>query len=472
MLFRLPFATQCILVLFVLCSVAQGDQGVYPLLTPGKQGSCVAIESRGDDRQHFLTVEHADGNGNGINVNVNGTLYPCERVTGWTGIPEPISLIRAKTAIKGVRTYSIAPGSQQPGDVVYSVGFQFGRYRGVKTKVKRVERSHGGYYVLDGIMNSGSSGGAVLNESGRLVALIQSVHDGSRETLAVSVRDATNGFADGRLVQWICTPNGCIPQYRVDSRVRVRERGSVGILGRSYVREYIPPPATPQPQQPIPRPQPPPQQGTVIQNACVVDYDKLAALFMQQYGDQLRGEDGLPGVNGNDGRPGANGRDGETPKIDMDELANAITLKYADRIRGEQGQRGSDGMRGPQGERGLIGVPSEEELAAVIDLWVSRNGDMINQYIVDASESQINALVARIEALENRQPSGDAVDLTTINKRITSLEERKFFVAIGDGKRKQLLDADRYTGREDDPIIIDINKLMDSIREAQTESGQ
>jgi hypothetical protein len=105
--------------------------------------------------------------------------------------------------------------------------------------------------------------------------------------------------------------------------------------------------------------------------------------------------------------------------------------------------KGEPGEPGPTGERGLIGVPSEPELQAVIDTWVSRNDD------------RIRALVAELIREQMRANPGEKFDSAAIEKRLTSLEKKPLTVVITEnGKVK---DEETYLPGE--PVVFDLARL-------------
>lgn len=441
----------CLFALAALCNFACADHGVYKVVTgSGAIGSAVAIETGQTERQHLLTTDHVLKGESSFAIEHKGQLLECEPVGFWEAYPERLLIMRTKAKAK-LKNRVMRQKPVKAGENVYLLGYDHGRYTMRRGRVRDVQTLLKSYLQIEGVVSPGASGGAVIDAEGYLIGIIDSYAKEERSlAFASNIQAATGQFQNTVKVQWRCNPSGCYPIMRQQGRVI--ERGSYGLLGGGYERQYIPPQPVPDPISQPPRPQP----QTVVPGGCVVDYDKLASQFMQQYGDQLRGEDGLPGV---DGEPG---RDGQTPQIDLDALANAITTKYADRIRGQRGERGNDGQQGPQGERGLIGVPDEDELAAVVDLWVERNIDKIEAFI-DARTGDNSDLIRRIEALENREPStGEPTDLTTVNNRLAKLEERNQRVLIIDGKTKNVLDDETYEPGE--PIVLDIQRLIESVK--------
>lgn len=78
----------------------------------------------------------------------------------------------------------------------------------------------------------------------------------------------------------------------------------------------IPPVAPPTP--PVSPPEPP---------KVTLDYDKLAQVIVDRYGDRLRGPQGPPGQNGQDGGPGppgTPGQPGQDAQVDLDSLAGKV----------------------------------------------------------------------------------------------------------------------------------------------------
>ena len=95
------------------------------------------------------------------------------------------------------------------------------------------------------------------------------------------------------------------------------------------------------------------------------------------------------------------------------------------------------------GERGLIGVPSEKEIAAVIDLWISRNDAKIREYIRHVIQEQ-----------------NEAAESGELEERLTRLEKQKLRMMVVDGTTKDVLDDESYSPGE--PVILDIRRLRGS----------
>jgi len=154
--------------------------------------------------------------------------------------------------------------------------------------------------------------------------------------------------------------------------------------------------------------------------------------------EQLRGD---PGPAGEDGKPGNPGR-----SIDREQAADIISTwleANMDQLKGDPGAPGKDGRDGKPGERGLIGVPSEKEIAAVIDLWISRNDAKIRQYIRQVIQEQ-----------------GEAPESGELEERLTRLEKQKLRMMVVDGETKNVLDDESYAPGE--PVILDIRRLKGS----------
>lgn len=139
--------------------------------------------------------------------------------------------------------------------------------------------------------------------------------------------------------------------------------------------------------------------------------------------EQLRGDPGKPGERGPEGAAG---------RTLSKEMATEIITQWL--------EANKDQLRG---ERGLIGVPSEAEIAAVIDTWIERNDPRIRDFVreVIREESQ-------------KQSSGD------VDARLTALEERRLRMMIVDGSSKSVLDDETYDPGE--PVILDIRRLRGS----------
>jgi hypothetical protein len=139
--------------------------------------------------------------------------------------------------------------------------------------------------------------------------------------------------------------------------------------------------------------------------------------------EQLRGDPGKPGERGPEGAAG---------RTVSKEMATEIITQWL--------ESNKDQLRG---ERGLIGVPSEAEIAAVIDTWIERNDPRIREFVreVIREESQ-------------QQSSGD------VDARLTALEARRLRMMIVDGSSKSVLDDETYDPGE--PVILDIRRLRGS----------
>jgi len=142
--------------------------------------------------------------------------------------------------------------------------------------------------------------------------------------------------------------------------------------------------------------------------------------------DELRGD---PGPAGQDGKPGNPGR-----AIDK-AMAEDIITSWLD-ANAEQ-------LKGERGERGLIGVPSEAEIAAVIDLWIQRNDPRIKEFV---------RKIIREEKAAQTEPNLEA--------RLTAVEQRRLRMMIVDGSSSDVLDDETYD--PDEPVILDIRRLRGS----------
>lgn len=392
-------------LLLMLCANTGFGEGVYQIYDGTERGSCVSIPIQGDDRQHFLTVDHASDSGD-LSIVIRGTHYPAERVTGWRTGLEPVSLVRVINPVPHtVPVYDIGATPLRQGESVYCVGFPFGRYTGRKSRVNSVQQA--GYYTTVGIMDSGSSGGAILTESGKLVGIISSVDDRTGETLSVNLHAATRGYTTVRTVQWQCTPQGCIPCYpsRPPQNYIRHQRIEPRLLGPPRV-EYFEQSTVPQPQPTQPAPQP----------SIEIDHELIASLVKQEIArlwrenrEHLRGEPGPPGADGRDGVDG--------PQITVQEVAQYLVTNHAQQLRGESGPAGKDGQPGARGPAGPLTTYDDQQL---IDLL--------------ADDPRVQDLLARLEAVEQR---------------------RQRVMLVEDGN---VLDDETYG--PDEPIILDLKRIV------------
>lgn len=413
---RHNWRTVLIGLLLMLCANTGFGEGVYQIYDGTERGSCVSIPIQGDDRQHFLTVDHASDSGD-LSIVIRGTHYPAERVTGWRTGLEPVSLVRVINPVPHtVPVYDIGATPLRQGESVYCVGFPFGRYTGRKSRVNSVQQA--GYYTTRGIMDSGSSGGAILTESGKLVGIISSVDDRTGETLSVNLHAATRGYTTVRTVQWQCTPQGCIPCYpsRPPQNYIRHQRIEPRLLGPPRV-EFFEQSTVPQP-----APQAQPQQPATPQPSIEVDWSEFDSLVKQELVKlwerdkaQLRGrpgadgKDGAPGARGPQGPPGV-GQQGPTgppgpagpPPTDAQVVAAVRTILYEDpeRFRGPPGKEGS---------RGLVGVPDEEDIRNWLVGAASdpATRQMLATVLADivAADPRVEQLIERLDQLEASGPA-------------------------------------------------------------------
>lgn len=174
--------------------------------------------------------------------------------------------------------------------------------------------------------------------------------------------------------------------------------------------------AEPAPQ--VYQPLPSPDVGLTIQRAV--------REWLEANREQLRGDPGTPGERGPEGHAG-----------------RSVSKEAASEIISQWLEANKDQLRGEQGERGLIGVPSEAEIAAVIDTWIERNDPRIRDFVREVIREELG-----------KQSSGD------MDARVTALEARRLRMMIVDGSSKSVLDDETYDPGE--PVILDIRRLRGS----------
>lgn len=196
-----------------------------------------------------------------------------------------------------------------------------------------------------------------------------------------------------------CGPNGC-PIYL---RPRIQQP-MIGIglpIGPPrYVQEAAPVPRPPQVYVPQPRPEQP-QYQTLVGPA---------------------GPRGEQGPAGKDGLPGCDGKDG---KVDQASIETAIVTWLESN---KEDLKGQTGLTGPAGRS-----VEKEDIQAAVNKWLSENF---------------------------KQPtgSGEPVDLSSIESRLSAIEARK--IRIVTSKGKVLVDDETYSGSQDDPIILNIDRIL------------
>lgn len=295
------------------CRVSVPDGGgVY------SKGSGVLI-GESDDKAWVLTNWHVVRDGSGqCSVTFGGETVP-GRVLKTDNVAD-LALIECEAI--GVDPVEFAPMYPTKGDIVIAGGF------GPDDQWRAVEGPVSGYYSPDqgrtkdtlamrGSVRQGDSGGPIVDEQGRLVAVLWGT-DGS-EVMGTQV---------GRIMA-VCQAFGCAPC----------QSGSCG-------RGWCPAPyAQPRQQRPqiISRPQAvpraPQQSVPSIPNAvpqspakgCECDPTlgkriteleaKIAAAEASIESGQFAGKPGRDGVDGKDGK------DGATPEIDYDKIAAKVAAE-------------------------------------------------------------------------------------------------------------------------------------------------
>ena len=196
-----------------------------------------------------------------------------------------------------------------------------------------------------------------------------------------------------------CGPNGC-PIYL---RPRIQQP-MIGIglpIGPPrHVQEAVPVPRPPQVYVPQPRPEQPQYQTLV-------------------------GPTGPRGEQGPAGKDGIHGRDGKDGKVDQASIETAIVTWLE---ANKEDLKGQTGLTGPAGRS-----VEKEDIQAAVNKWLAENF---------------------------KQPtgSGEPVDLSSIESRLAAIEARK--IRIVTSKGKVLVDDETYSGSQDDPIILNIDRIL------------
>lgn len=171
------------------------------------------------------------------------------------------------------------------------------------------------------------------------------------------------------------------------------------------------------------------EPAPVVQQSAIPDLSPVVRQSVRDWleanREQLRGDAGPPG---HDGR--------SVSKSEAESIISTWLEANREQLRGEPGPAGRDGVDGQQGERGMIGVPSEEEIAAVIDLWIQRNDPRIREFVKQVVREEF---------------AGD------MDARVTALEARRLRMMIVDGKAKTVIDDETYGPGE--PVILDLRRF-------------
>lgn len=133
----------------------------------------------------------------------------------------------------------------------------------------------------------------------------------------------------------------------------------------------------------------------------------------------------LQGPAGPQGPPGLNGKDGKDGKVDQASIEAAIVTWLESN---KEDLKGQTGLTGPAGRS-----VEKEDIQIAVNKWLSENF---------------------------KQPTGSSepVDLSAIEARIAELEARK--IRIVTSKGKVLVDDESYTGSQDDPIILNLDRIL------------
>lgn len=422
-----------LLLIIPQCAYAETG-GVYKLETETSTATCVGIETPGERHLHFLTIAHAV-DCEKLRVNVFGKLVSCEIVSKWDAHPEAIVLIKSRDTYTGqFKVYPLAKQPSEVQDTVWVVGFPGGQYLATKTQVVDVQKLHSSYYVTNGISWHGTSGGAMLNRNGEVVAIVSTIDRSRGITSCVNILAATREFENNEQVQWRCTPQGCFPscqQQPMPSGFRVIERGGAGVLGHRYERSI--------------ESAAPPIQADPIPTASEFDYEQLADILVKKYGDQLKGAAGPPGRSvkkeeieatitawldsnreqirgdtGPAGRDGVDGKPGQSfsredlsaavaawleanrldlrspPPTDTQVVKATEQILFADpeRFRGPPGRDGANGTAGPKGDR-YVAVPDDEAFREHVERWLTANPQYKDLPELSQRISEVEAVLAK-----------------------------------------------------------------------------
>ena len=248
--------------------------GVY-LLKSGKTiASCVAIRTV-DKRQHFLTISHVIEEGT-VAVTVDGVSYQVEIVDSWESRPENVVLLRSNGPVQGIRSYPVAEYATKRGEKAYLLGFPYGEFRESSVTVRN--SNDGGYVTDKSFVDSGASGGALLDAKGHLIGIIYGVDDVRQTSLSVSIHN--DAYSSLRKCKWVCGQYGCYPQYCVPSQAPI-------------IYESSRPPRSP------------PEISKEEIRETIIEW-------LEKNRGSLKGPPGPQGIPGLSGRNGIDGRDGES----------------------------------------------------------------------------------------------------------------------------------------------------------------
>lgn len=176
--------------------------------------------------------------------------------------------------------------------------------------------------------------------------------------------------------------------------------------------------------------------------------------------EAIPGPQGPPGPEGPQGPAGPPGQDGRS--VDQERIEESLAKwldEHKDELRGPAGKDGRDGQNGrdgKDGERGLIGVPSEEEISKIVDMWVQRNDPKLRNFVKMIVEQELQAI-----------PDAPTTDLSGLEKRLDALENRRQRFLIVDSKSGTVIDDETYAQGE--PVVLDIQRLKKSTAASDAE---
>ena len=135
--------------------------------------------------------------------------------------------------------------------------------------------------------------------------------------------------------------------------------------------------------------------------------------------------------------------------------------------RGPAGPKGDRGEPGPPGKDGADGRSVRaEEIEATIVAWLESNRDALKGEpgltgpagrSIDKADIQI-AVNQWLDQHATEIGSTPPVDLSGLEARLAALEQRKIRIVTSSGK--QIVDDETFSGAQDDPIVLNIDKIV------------
>jgi hypothetical protein len=274
---------------------------------------------------------------------------------------------------------------------------------------------------------TGDSGGAVVTADRRLCGLI-------------------SGFESENPLNTVVAPGSAIAETVAITHTLQCPGGNCPIVIRRQIQQPmigigvpVGPPRSVPIAVPAPQPErvyvPQPQPDPMFTPVAPTDAQIAAAVsaWFGVHGSQLRGPSGPAGPSGQQGAPGERGS-GVT-KEQVESTVNAWLDANLDRIRGPSGPSGE---RGPHG---LVGVPDDQDIRNWLVGAMSdpATRQQLSGLLADlvATDPRVDALIQRLEALENRPVTSGSGDVGAIDKRLKVLESnppKVTIVVTDDGK--------------------------------------